>query len=192
MTANCGLFVKESVAKMSKVYSLFEVMPVFLKTNTGNDKTIEAMPNSDWLLKKEELGSYGEKIIKEFLEKNYNAIVTKQQDYIGYDFLVKIRNREFAVEVKTSAFDKNKFFISRNELEKAYELGEDYYIYKLYVEKDTNTLNIIQNPLKAFGIDKDKIFNSVVENDKVNIKIDGIEINMSDVFMEQLTTINVT
>lgn len=192
MTVNCGLFVKESVVKMSKVYSLFEVMPVFLKTNTENDKTIEAMPNSDWLLKKEELGSHGEKIIKEFLEKNYNAIVTKQQDYIGYDFLVKIRNREFAVEVKTSVFDKNKFFISRNELEKAYELGEDYYIYKLYVEKDTNTLNIIQNPLKAFGIDKDKIFNSVVENDKVNIKMDGIEINMSDVFMEQLTTINVT
>ncbi len=192
MRANCGLFVKESVAKMSKIYSLFEVMPVFFKPNTENDKTIEAMLDSDWLLKKEELGAHGEKIIKEFLEKNYDAIVIKQQDYIGYDFLVKICNREFAVEVKTSAFDKNKFFISRNELEKAYELGEDYYIYKLYVEKDTITLNIIQNPLKAFGIDKDKIFNSVVENDKVNIKIDGIEINMSDVFMEQLITINIT
>ena len=167
-------------------------MPVFFKPNTENDKTIEAMPDSDWLLKKEELGAHGEKIIKEFLEKNYYAIVIKQQDYVGFDFLVQIHNRKFAVEVKTSTFDKNKFFISRNELEKAYELGEDYYIYKLYFEKDTNTLNIIQNPLKAFGIDKDIFANNVIENDKVNIKIDGIEINMSEAFMEQLITINIT
>lgn len=92
---------------MTKVYSLLDVIPVYKSEN----EKINEHEGIDWLVEQNEMGNTGAKIIRNFLELKYQAVVEKKPDYAGYDFGGTIGTHKFAVEVKTTEHHINKFYI---------------------------------------------------------------------------------
>lgn len=181
-----GLFVEKNVEKMTKVYELLNVLPVY---GVKNEKKIEK-DVVDWLSEQNEIGQSGEKIVKNFLETKYQAIVEKKPDYIGYDFEVTINNQKLAVEVKTTIRHVNQFYISANELKTAVELNDDYYIYKLNLRENGGKLFIIKNPVNLLDIDP-ILLETILENQKISAKMDGLVITLKDALIKELPVIDI-
>lgn len=169
------MFVGKIVGEMTKVYSLLDVIPVYKSEN----EKINEHEVIDWLAEQNEMGNTGEKIIRNFLELKYQAVVEKKPDYAGYDFGVTIGTHKFAVEVKTTEHHINKFYISYNELKTAAELREDYYIYRLHISGNRKILFIIKDPITLPKIDQSLLGNIIV-NDVISARIDGLAITLND------------
>lgn len=183
-----GLFVGKIVGEMTRVYSLLDVMPVY---RSENDEKINEHEVIDWIAEQNEMGNIGEKIIKNFLELKYQAVVEKKTDYAGYDFGVTIGTHKFAVEVKTTEHYMNKFYISYNELKTAAKLRENYYIYRLHIAGKRKSLFIIKDPITLLGIDQSLLGNIIV-NDVISARIDGFAINLNDKFIRKLPVIDIS
>lgn len=183
----CGLFVGKIVGEMTKVYSLLDVIPVYKSEN----EKLNEHEVIDWLAEQNEMGNTGEKIIRNFLELKYQAVVEKKPDYAGYDLGVTIGTHKFAVEVKTTEHHINKFYISYNELKTAAELREDYYIYRLHISGNRKILFIIKDPITLLKIDQSLLGNIIV-NDVISVRIDGLAITLNDTFIKKLPVIDIS
>lgn len=140
--------------------NLFDVLPVY-----EFEETIET---SEWVKENQDIGNSGEKVVKRFLENKYNAIVTKMEDFAGYDLWVKIKDDEFAVEVKTTEEHRDTFFMTITEILKAKKLGSVYNIYRVVKTIDAYKIYILNNPIELFDIDVELLENGY-ENDFVKI-----------------------
>lgn len=171
---------------MTKIYSLIDVLPIYKFKNEIQDERDVA----DWVSEQNELGQYGEEIIKKFLKERYQAVVNKKPDYAGYDFEVIIKDHNFVVEVKTTENHVNQFYISINELKKAAEIKGDYFIYRLYIHDKIGSLFVIRNPISLLDIDQ-AILETLVENEKISARIDGLAISLKDEFIRKLPVIDI-
>lgn len=181
-----GLFAGRIVEKMTKLYALTDVLPIYKYENEMQDE----YNSVDWIAEQSELGEYGEKIIKKFLKERYQAIVNKKPDYAGYDFEVTIKNHNFVVEVKTTENHINQFFISSNELKKAAEIKGNYYIYRLYIHDRIGRLFVIRDPISLLNIDK-TLLETFVENERICARIDGLAISLKEEFIKKLPIIDI-
>lgn len=147
---------------------------IFETAETDNSK-------SEWVNDALKRGEVGEKAVKIYLENKYNAIVKKQLDFIGYDYLVKVGDMETFVEVKTSS--NNRLFISINEIEKAKEYGEKYHLYFVITEEqDTNIictkLFVMKNPYEKLSLDW--ILNLDRQKLNFSIKIQSVQLSFDN------------
>lgn len=78
------------------------------------------MEVSNWVKENQALGLIGEEIVKKYLEGKYEAIVTKMDDNVGYDFWVEMSDSNFAVEVKIT--ETQRYILMRVIL-KGYRYG---------------------------------------------------------------------
>jgi hypothetical protein len=106
---------------------------------------------------------------------------------VGYDIQsVETDERKRYIEVKTTISSKlltfNKFHLTPNEWNTAKTLADRYFVYRLFINKESNKLFIIQDP------------NRLYKDDKIDMMINkdaGIEISFntehSGIFEELLT-----
>lgn len=165
------------------IKDLFEILPVY--------KYDEKIDVSEWVKENQSLGISGEEIVKKFLEKNYNAVVTKMDDFFGYDLWVKIEDDEFAVEVKTTEEHIETFFLTITELLKAKKLGDIYNIYRVVKNNDVYKVYIINNPIKFFDIDMN-VLEKGYENEVVKIYFHDMKVVMKDSMLNDVPSFNVT
>lgn len=142
------------------IKSLFEILPIY--------EYEEKKDVSEWVQENQEIGLRGEEVVKKYLEKKYNAIVTNMEDYIGYDLWVEMDGESFAVEVKTTEDHIDTFFLTITEILKAKKLGEIYNIYRVVKQNDVYKIYILNNPIELFDIDVELLENGY-ENDFVKI-----------------------
>ena len=147
----------------------------------SNEKQNHHQNETDWVENALAKGEAGEKAVELFLTCKYNAYVEKKPDYAGYDYYVEFGDEKRYIEVKTSSH--NHFYISRNEIMKAKELGEKYYIY--YVQANMandeiicERLFVIQRPFDYFGLDW--IDTADITSDIATIKVQTIEVSFND------------
>lgn len=181
-----GLFAGRTVEKMTKTYSLIDLLPIY----KFEDEVQDDDNSDDWVTEQNELGKYGEGIIKNFLEERYQAVVNKKPDYAGYDFEVIIKDHNFVVEVKTTESNVNQFYISSNELKKAAEFKGNYYIYRLYIQEGIGRLFIIRNPIYLLNIDQ-AILETLIENENISARIDGLAISLKQELLKKLPVIDI-
>lgn len=116
----------------------------------------------EWLDKRKRLGDFGEGIAFKYLNSIYRDVKNvANQASRGFDIEVKDKTSVLAFEVKTSEY-KQGFYITYNELKKAYELKDCYNIFLIHIEDDTNIVGyIINNPISYFIVELDKIMEPV-------------------------------
>lgn len=156
--------------------------------NDSNGDQHPTLNKNDWVQDALAKGAAGESAVELFLKRKYDAYVEKKPDYAGYDYYVEIRDEKRYVEVKTSSH--NHFYISRNEILKSRDYGDEYYIYYVQAnvindEISCKRLFVIQNPFDYFGLDW--IDSADTTNDTAVIKVQAIEISLNEVsdFLEE-------
>ena len=165
------------------IKSLFEILPIY--------EFEEKMEVSEWVKENQALGLIGEKIVKKYLEEKYDAIVTKMDDKVGYDFWVEMGNSNFAVEVKITETNRDVFFLTITELLKAYKLGELYNIYRVVKKDNTYKIYIINNPIDILDIDVE-ILKHGYENALVKIVSSDFKVILKDSFIESLPCVEIS
>ncbi|MBH0162073.1 protein NO VEIN domain-containing protein [Fictibacillus sp. 26RED30] len=118
----------------------------------GNQEGIE------WLEGNKLLGELGERLALSYLRKHYKHAVSVSHLFSkGYD--IEVTNDEIILgfEIKASK-TVNNFYITYNELHKAYKMRERYYLFYIYVEQTTNDVFsyygiVINDPIKELKID---------------------------------------
>lgn len=153
------------------IKNLFDVLPVY-----GFEEKIDV---SEWVKDNQNLGISGEEIIKKFLERKYNAIVTKMEDFAGYDLWVKMENGEFAVEVKTTEEHIDTFFLTITEILKAKKMGDIYNIYRVVKQGCDYKIYIINNPVEFLDIDVERL-NKGYKNDFMQIYLNDFKIVLNE------------
>lgn len=147
----------------------------------------------DWVEANKELGNKGEKVALSYLRGEYEKVtLVSDNARLGYDIEVVCEKTgsKMGFEVKTSTTE-NRFFISINELSKAYEMEEKYYIFFLQVKDDSDDCYgyIIQNPIRSLQLD----FNEVIKPTQTNnIKIvpSNFNIELSKEYMRNLSKLS--
>ncbi len=172
-----GLYAERDVA-MYNARPLMDVVPVYEFVPRINNECVESEYSDDWVDEIKELGDKGENIVKSFLEKQYEAVVSKQPDSAGYDFLVNVDGNISYVEVKTSYEGKNRFYLSYNEIEKSKLYGIDYNIYYVCLNKYGGVLYVIKDPFALF--DLSGILEYLSENEISSLKVDSVKISIKD------------
>lgn len=162
--------------------NLFDVLPVY--------EYEEKIETSEWVKENQEMGNSGEKIVKRFLENKYNAIVTKMEDFAGYDLWVKIGDDEFAVEVKTTEAHMDTFFLTITEILKAKKLGSVYNIYRVVKMNNVYKIYIINNPIELLNIDV-AVFEKGYENDLIQMYANDVKIILKESVLDQFPSFEI-
>ena len=68
--------------------------------------------------------------------------------------------------------------MSYNEIKKAKELQEYYYLYYVFLDGDDRSLFVLNNPYKALELEQ--IFNVVNTNKMVTMRIEEIQLQITD------------
>ena len=178
------------MVKMSKVISLMDILPIRKYMDIVEKEQSER--DARWLDNQKELGQKGESIVKKFLKERYQASIIVEPDYKGYDFSVKLPNREFVVEVKTTKGNDNRFFISRNELQCAEKMCDLYYIYYIVLEKSKCKLYVINNPIYTLKIDREILYENLVNNEMIQAQIEGLIVTVDSVQLEKFYATEIT
>jgi hypothetical protein len=114
----------------------------------------------EWIKQNAKLGAFGEDIALSYLKTLYNNVEKVSFDAKrGYDIEVTLDNdSKLGFEIKTSKSNKG-FHITQNELQKASEKQDDYYLFFITVSKKEQKIvgRLIQNPIREFGIDYEMI-----------------------------------
>lgn len=112
----------------------------------------ENTPCPDWVQKNTNLGSLGEIIAKKYLEQKYTDVkrVSLENSSYGYDLSAD----KDVFEVKTSTYNSVRFFLTSNELKVAHNLGDNYHLFYINVNKSTKQVTgfIIKNPIRTLEI----------------------------------------
>lgn len=164
------------------IKSLFEILPIY----EYEEKNLV----SEWVKENQEMGLRGEEIVKRYLEKRYNAKVTKMEDYIGYDLWVEMEGGNFAVEVKTTEEHIDTFFLTITEILKAKRLGEIYNIYRVVKKNDIYKIYILNNPIEMLNIDVGLLENGY-ENNFVKMYSRDFKVFLKDSLIENVPCIEI-
>lgn len=164
------------------IKNLFDILPVY-----GFEEKIEI---SGWVRENQDLGISGEEIIKKFLEKKYNAIVTKMEDFAGYDLWVKMGNDEFAIEVKTTEEHIDTFFLTITEILKAKKLGDIYNIYRVVKQECVYKIYIINNPVEFLDIDVEQL-NKGFKNDLMQIYLNDFKVVLNESVLNNIPSFEI-
>lgn len=107
---------------------------------------------------KKEIGKQGEKFVLKEEIKRLNSLglkdlarkvkqVSNHNVSAGYDIVsYSEKGKGKFIEVKTSMYDSNYFYMSNNEWEKAIKLKYNYFIYKVALKPEKRIIRIIKNP----------------------------------------------
>lgn len=159
-----NFFIELGLIDYEKSTGAYIVRPNYFNTieNYLNFKKISPKELSLINKKKDELGKAAELEILEYEKSRLSDFpeLLKKIEHIsvndvlaGYDILSWEKNKAIPrfIEVKAISKVDNGFFWTRNEIEKAKELSNRYYLYLLPVIKnnkfDINSLEIISNPI---------------------------------------------
>ena len=166
---NTGVFivVNDNLFKIHKTY-----------INYFMDKSSMSLEMLEKVLEKEqEQGKIAEKFVLEYERKrlkdksNKIKIISNENTLAGYDIIsYKSERDNTTIYIEVKSYSKNRIFITRNEINKAKEYGEFYYVYIVDMKKIENIdyePRIIQNPYK-----------NIILNDsyKINTELISIEI----------------
>lgn len=126
----------------------------------------------------EKIGEQAEEIVLDFEKRrlDYKVGIEKVSeddaslgfDIISYNDINDSYNNRY-IEVKAIT-DYQKFYLSRNEIYKSSILGENYYLYLVYIKNSKEPI-IIQNPYKT-------IFN----DSSIPYTVENISYNINDIF----------
>ncbi|MFD2370613.1 DUF3883 domain-containing protein [Brevibacillus sp. GCM10020057] len=188
---------------MAKIFSLFDLLPVYYATienNSGNpiqpqtsdyeNSNEKMLRNYEWWKVAEEFGKEGEATVLNYLSKQYNS-VEKVKDAEGYDFkVVDLANVTLRIEVKTVQSFDSAVYITRNELNKANQYKSSYYIYLLVVNRNEKyaDLFIVQNPIDFFEINM-VFVNEVFKNKYINFENKAFRIEFNKSFFASETVV---
>ncbi|WP_420630714.1 protein NO VEIN domain-containing protein [Candidatus Leptofilum sp.] len=149
------------------VWTLSEQGEEFLRSTLqqeieeGNSETEYVISPREFAVVQEknlEIGELGEEFVLETERKNllFNSKpalakkvkqISKENVAAGYDILsFDTEGREKYIEVKTSRGNRKTFELTRNEREKARELGDSYWLYKVTDVETEPKLEMFQNP----------------------------------------------
>jgi hypothetical protein len=120
----------------------------------------------DWVAKQMKLGLLGEKIAEAFLKDRYTDVKNVTNDSgKGYDIQCVHAGARKHVEVKTTT-TSNTFYISKNEIEKAKEHQENYWIFFIRVIEKEKAIKgyIIQNPVVSLALPVDELIRELKSN----------------------------
>jgi hypothetical protein len=112
----------------------------------------------DWLDENRLNGERGERIALSYLQSQYPQVKSVSDIASkGYDIEVILEDSVLGYEIKTSK-TVNSFYITYNELQKAYTMKDNYFLFFIYMEHLENEVFsyygfIIQNPIKKLDLD---------------------------------------
>lgn len=131
-----------------------------------------------------QIGDVAEEIVEREEKKNFDYIMNMNPGFVtaGYDLVAGKDNKERYIEVKGTTGLVKRFFWSRNEIEKAREKGDDYWIYcvtNVDVKRKTGEIHRIKDPYNELGVENClirrknilKVGEVEITNDKVRITI---------------------
>lgn len=186
-------FVKP-VAEVLPLYYINngEVQIIYPCIENANEYSRSHKNQDEWWKVAEENGKLGEDIILKYLRSRYQN-VEKVKDYEGYDFKVREKELIYRIEVKTVQDTSNPIYITTNELSKANQYHEEYYIYLVVANKKKKNaiIYIIQNPIKTLRIDIDMV-NSIQDEEFCTIEKKVLRIYFKEEFYisRQITKLN--
>lgn len=140
-----------------------------------------------WVKSKIILGAFGEKIAVSFFQTLFNNVtLVADQAFKGYDIEIKDQNKIIGVEVKTSKRNET-VHITYNELEKAYKMQENYYLFFIHVDEERKRIigYLIKNVMDSLNIDF-KILTRLVELENVYLLPSQFIIKFKPGFLEEL------
>ena len=110
-----------------------------------------------WLEERQTRGDLGEKLALTYLQAEYSKVrLVSELAYKGYDIevLCEKTNKLLGFEIKTS-LTPNKFYVTYNELQKAYTMKNNYFLFFIHMDKHSNPIHgfIIQNPVEELQLD---------------------------------------
>lgn len=168
---NTGVFivVNDNLFKIHKTYINYFV-----------DESSMSLEMLEKILENEkEQGKIAEKFVLEYERKrlkdksNKIKIISNENTLAGYDIIsYKSKRDNTSIYIEVKSYSKNRIFITSNEIEKAKEYGELYYIYMVNmknIENVTYEPRIVQNPYK-----------NIILNDNYKKKIELISIEIEE------------
>ncbi|PJI06551.1 MULTISPECIES: DUF3883 domain-containing protein [Clostridium] len=176
---------------------IFETKKCAINNNFQNNSLYEhkdnvnflenEFPSDNWIKENKLRGNEGEEFVKNLLIKIYGEKnVKKQPDYAGYDFLVRVEKSFKMIEVKTTIDEKYPFFISINELKKAIENMNNYFIYWVIIKDTEKTkVYILNNPVDILNLNKNYILRSL-DSKMYEITTEEFRIKLKDDLIKNL------
>lgn len=169
---NSGVFIviNDNLFKIHKAYINY-----FMYKLSMSLKMLEKV-----LEKEQEQGKIAEKFVLEYERKrlkdksNKIKIVSNENTLAGYDIIsYKSERDNTTIYIEVKSYSRDRIFITSNEIDKAKEYGEFYYIYIVDMKKIENITykpRIIQNPYK-----------NIILNDSYKKKIELISIEIEEI-----------
>lgn len=180
-----NLLLFENILSKYSIYGLYLVNPIFAATL---DKFRKKINKDEFIRNLEKQSEYGEKaelFVIEYERKILNnklpiVHVALEDTSAGYDIKSYLNENSIIhdkfIEVKCYSNDREKIFISRNEIETSKNMGKNYFLY-LLDSSFSNDPIIIQNPYKGiFG------------NREINYNIESVSYKVSDVIKTKKKT----
>ncbi|MFB3167462.1 DUF3883 domain-containing protein [Neobacillus sp. 179-C4.2 HS] len=147
----------------------------------------------DWIEEDKIRGELGEKLALNFLQSQYSQVESVSHIASkGYDIEVISEDAILGFEIKTSR-TVNKFYITYNELQKAYTMKDNYFLFFIYMEQLENEDYscygiIINNPIKELQLDFLKL-TEPLQTGMAEIILHSFRISMDKDFLESYNII---
>jgi len=165
----------------------FDVNPF---ENQYKNEVKEIDENSDcpaWVGERIRLGRFGEKIAEAYLMDNYSDVIdVTTNSKLGYDLEATCHETRIRIEVKTTTTN-NKFHISINELSKAEQFAELYWIFFIRVSEKEREVKgyIIKNPVHTLSVPITEL-KKLFESEFAFYKPNNFTVELKDSMIERL------